>query len=281
METSNAEITTLAELGAADAKPDDAKSGDSAPPVKVADTSEDTSSWTEKAQKRYDELTRKAYEAEGARDRERYQRESLQAQLAELQKAKTEPVAPEQFPTLEQFGFDEAKFVAAVTAYNKATTDAGREAAREAAREEIRAERAAQTQNEAARKWAEKEADLIKSKPDYVDKVQNATTLPISKDLQGVLKGHSQGPQIALYLVDNSDAARAIMRLPLAEQLIEVGRIAGKMEAAKVPPKPAVSQAPPPVNKVDTTESSADKAPEDMIGSTPTQFAKWRKKYMK
>lgn len=278
METSNAEITTLAELGAADAKPDDAKSGDSAPPVKVADTSEDTSSWTEKAQKRYDELTRKAYEAEGARDRERYQRESLQAQLAELQKAKTEPVAPEQFPTLEQFGFDEAKYQAAVIAH---ISDLAKMQGKTAAAEALKEERERQQSEKAGQSWAQREAELIKSKPDYVDKVQNATTLPISKDLQGVLKGHSQGPQIALYLVDNSDAASAIMRLPLAEQLIEVGRIAGKMEAAKVPPKPAVSQAPPPVNKVDTTESSADKAPEDMIGSTPTQFAKWRKKYMK
>ena len=102
METAIAEITTSVESGAVDTKPEETAGEGSAPSVPKADTSEDTSSWTEKAQKRYDELTRKAYEAQGERDRERYQREALQAQLAELQKAKTEQVAPDNFPTLEQ-----------------------------------------------------------------------------------------------------------------------------------------------------------------------------------
>lgn len=256
METSNSEITTLADAAAADAKPEDAKVEGSEPSAPKAGTSEDTSSWTEKAQKRYDELTRKAYEAQGERDRERYQREALQSQLDELKKAKTEPVAPEQFPTLEQFGYDEGKFHAAVSAYNKATTDAGREAAREAAREEIRAERDAESRNQAAKSWATKEAEFIKSKPDYVDKVQRAAGLPISAEIQRELLGSELGPQVAYYLVDNRDKALAIKAMPLAAQLREIGRIEAKLEPAKVPPKPLVSQAPPPVSKVDSAEGS-------------------------
>lgn len=261
METSNAEITTLSEIAAADAKAPDESGGDSAPPVKVADTSEDTSTWTEKAQKRYDELTRKTYEALGERDRERYQREALQAENAALkaEKAKPSEVAPQEtFPTLEQFGYDEQKFAAAVTAYNKATIDASGKAAREAAREELRLERENENQGKAAQRWATKEAELIKSKPDYVEKVQRAANLPISKEMQAEILNSELGPQIALYLVDNREKALAIMAMPFTAQLKEMGRIEARLEDAvkAATTKPPVSQAPPPVAKIDATDGS-------------------------
>ncbi len=254
METVIAENTALDSGSEADANGVTAGEEGSAPSVSKADTSEDTSNWTEKAQKRYDELTRRTYEALGERDRERYQREALEAKLAELEKAKTQQVAPaNDFPTLEQFGYDEGKYQAAVAAhYTKIATEQGRAAAQEA----LNAERKRQDAEKANQTWAQKQAELIKQKPDYVEKVLNAQTLPISSEIQEVLRGHELGPHIALHMVDNAEASRAIMRLPLNLQLIEVGRIAARLEAAKLPQKPAVSQAPPPPSKVDGDSST-------------------------
>jgi hypothetical protein len=267
METSNAEITTLAELGAADAKPNEAKDGDSATPAAVDSTSEDTSSWTEKAQKRYDELTRKTYEALGERDRERYQREASEARakaaedrLAALEKAKTSEVAPQEtFPTLESVGYDEGKFYAAVAAFTRGSTEAAKVAAREAAQEIIQAERDAQSKEQTNRTWKAKEAEFLKSKPDYAQKVYRDPRDggPIVTQTMGeVMLASDLGPAIAYYLSENVESAAKIAGLPPLEQAREIGRIEAKLEAAKVPPRPAVSQAPPPVAKVEAGEGS-------------------------
>jgi uncharacterized protein YdaU (DUF1376 family) len=229
-------------------------------------------------QERIDKLTREKYDNARLADqrgyeleRERAENQRIAAELAALRKSETTQVAPDGFPTLEQFGFDEGRYQAAVTAHIASLAEKHGEAAAEkrlnAERERQQAERANQT-------WAQKEAELIKSKPDYVEKVLNAQTLPISEGIQKVLKGHELGPHIALHMVDNAEASRAIMRLPMDLQLIEVGRIAAKLEAAKLPPKPAVSQAPPPVQKVDADEAVVEKSPAEM---TDAQFAKWRR----
>lgn len=255
METSFAENAALLETTNADAEVAPTGEEGSAPSVPKADTSEDTSNWTEKAQKRYDELTRKTYEALSERDRERYKREAAEARLAELEKAKPSEVAPqESFPTLEQFGYDEGKYQQAVAAhFAKIASEQGKTAAQAALNEE----RERQKAEEATKSWSQKEAELIKSKPDYVEKVQRAERLPISKEVQQILLGHDLGPQIALHMVENAEASAAIMRLPLNLQLMEVGRISAKLEAAKLQPKPAVSQAPPPPSKIESADAGA------------------------
>jgi hypothetical protein len=65
------------------------------------------------------------------------------------------------------------------------------------------------------------------------------------------------GPQIAYHLVENPEKAAAIMQLPFKEQLKEIGRIEARLEATKTPAKPAVSQAPPPVGKVEADDAPA------------------------
>jgi hypothetical protein len=277
METSFAENAALLETTNADAEVVPTGEEGSAPSVSKADTSEDTSSWTEKAQKRYDELTRKTYEALGERDRERYQREAAQAELAALkaEKAKTSEVAPQDsFPTLEQFGYDEGKYQAAVAAhFSKIAAEQGKTAAQAALNEE----RERQQAEKAGQSWAQKEAELIKSKPEYVEKVKQAASLPISREIQQVLLGHELGPQIALHMVENSEAAAAIMRLPLNLQLMEVGRISAKLEAAKLAPKPVVSQAPAPVPKVDAAETALTSISTTDAASDKLSDAAWVK----
>ncbi len=271
----NAVPDVVAKADANAAPPSDEGSAPSAP---KAGTSEDTSSWTEKAQKRYDELTRKTYDSLSRAERAEYRAQLAEHKLAELetqQKAKTEPVAPDNFPTLEQYGYDEGKYQAAVATHvTKIATEQGKTAAQAALNEE----RQRQQEENVGKSWATKEAEFSKSKPDYADKVKRDPRdggPVISKPMADLIMGSQLGPQVAYYLAENAEKSAAIANLPPIEQAREIGRIEAKLELAKLPPAPVVSQAPPPVSKVDSDDAPAEKSPNDM---TDTEYAKWRKK---
>lgn len=225
---------------------------------------------------RFDKLTRDLYELRSERDRDRYEIESrnrrIQELEAQLQTAKPSQVAPDKFPTLEEHGYDEGKFQAAVAAHIAKVT---REQGTEAAREVLKAEREAEAARRAGETWATKAAEFSKSKPDFQDKVLRAPTLPVTNEMQQILRGHELGPELLYHMVENREAALAIARLPLASQLMEVGRIAERIAAAKAAPKPPVSQAPPPTPKVDGAAAQVEKDPATM---SDAEFAKWRRR---
>jgi signal recognition particle GTPase len=256
----NAENTAPVEVAEPDGGATETKGDGSAPSVPEADTPVPPK--RDAVQERFDKLTREKYDNARLADqrgyeleRERAERQRLEAEIAKLRNSETPQVAPDKFPTLEQFGYDEGKFMAAVIARTQGMTEAAKAAARETAKEEIQAERNASRQQEAAKNWAKKQAEFIKSKPDYVEKVLEARTLPISREIQMELQESDLGPQIAYYLVENPEKAAAIMQLPLKEQLKEIGRIEARLESTKTPAKPAVSQAPPPAEKIESNES--------------------------
>lgn len=210
----------------------------------------------DEGQERFDKLTRDLYELRGELDRGRFEREerdkkiaALEAQLTET--AKRSQVAPDNLPTLESVGYDEAKHLAAVAAHFEKVAESKGEAAAQKLFDKFMAQQSAHT---TATDWDRRQADFAKTNPDYVAKVQNARMLPISKEMQNELMQMENGPGIALFLVENSDKAAAIMRLPLAQQMREVGRIEAQLEAKKPAAKPLVSQAPPPAPKVDATD---------------------------
>lgn len=271
----NADNTALADTGNADAKPADANGDGSAPSVPEADTPAPK----DKVQERFDKLTREKYDALREADLARYQVELFKSQLAEMDKSEKAQAAPaDEFPTLEKFGYDEGKFNAAVAAhYSKLAT----EQARTVAQEQLEKERQRLSHEQSNKDWATKEAEFLKSKPDYAEKVRDNLNLQITQAMAEVIRASDIGTQVAYYLGENPEIAAAIAKLPPLTQAHQVGRIEAKLELAKAPAKPAVSQAPPPVNKVDAAESSSEKSPEDMIDSTPAQFNKWRAKYMK
>ena len=255
----NADNTAAVDAPEADAGGADTNGDGSAPslteaqaPAKVKDP----------IQERFDKLTRDKYDALREGDRKGYLLEQRDRELADL-RAKLEArenkqVAPaDAFPTLESVGYDEGKFIAAVAAYNKATTDAARAAAREEAQGIIRAERDAAKAEQASKSWATKEAEFLKSKPDYAEKVRDNDELKITKEMADVIRESDIGPQVAYYLGENPDKAAAIAQLPPLIQAREIGRIEAKLEAAKAPLKPAVSQAPPPVGKIDADDAPA------------------------
>lgn len=265
-----ADNTAQADTDNADAKSVEVTGDGSAPSVLEADTPAPK----DKVQERFDKLTREKYDALREADLARYQVEQFKAQLAEMDKRENDEVAPQTgFPTLEQFGYDEGKFTAAVAQHLSKIAETQGKTAAEAT---LKTERERLANEQTAKSWATKEAEFIKSKPDYVEKVRQAHGLPISAEMQRELMASDLGPQVAYYLVENREKALAIMALPFTAQLREIGRIEAKLEAAKAPPKPAVSQAPPPVAKVDSSDAEVERPPEEM---TQKQFNKWREKH--
>jgi hypothetical protein len=273
-----AESTAPVEATEVDSKVAETPGEGSAPSgTEAAASGDDTSSWTEKAQKRYDELTRERYEAAARADREAYRREQLERELQELRAkipAKTETVAPSSdFPTLESVGYDETKHAVAVAEWSA-------KQAREAAKAELAAEREAANRENAVKTWRQREAELIKSKPDYVDKVQRARELPITAEAQRALMNLEEGPQLALYLVENRDKAEAIMRLPIEVQMMELGRISATLAANKAAAaaKPPVSQAPAPPPKIDTAEAASHITPDSPDSDTKWSAEEWARR---
>lgn len=231
-------------------------------------------------QERFDKLTRDKYDALREGDRKGYLLEQRDRELADLraqlEARETKQVAPATgFPTQEQYGFDEASYQAAVVAHiTKIAETQGKTAAEDA----FRKERERQQSELTNKSWATKEAAFIKSKPDYMEKVIEGGrrgAWDCTKEMTDVITRSEFGPAIAYYLAENAEKAASIARLSPLDQARELGRIEAKLEAAKAPPKPLVSQAPPPVAKVDASDAEVEKDPSTM---TDAQFARWRKK---
>lgn len=250
-------MTVDAESTAPDATPETdvevvAPTGeDSAPSgTEAAASEDDTSSWTQKAQKRYDELTEARYREASRADRAEYRAQELERQFQELQRAQAKPetVAPSNdFPTLESVGWDEAKHAAAVAEWSA-------KQAREVARAELAAEREAAAREQANNDWLRKQDAFVKSKPDYMEKVGSLPRHLMTDELASEIK-ETGNPEIAYYLAENRDKLAEIARLPPKAQAREIGRIEARLEAAKAAPPP-VSKAPPPPSKVETAGAS-------------------------
>jgi len=216
-------------------------------------------------QKRFDKLTREKYDARRKADLAEYRNRELETRLAALE-AKPAQARPAE-PTLESVGFDEAKYRKELTEYLKKEAIA---AAREAAKETISASQAQRQHSE----FDQRQAEFAKENPDYIEKVLERETLPISAEMQDALMQMETGPQIALYLCSNEDKAREIMALPPLLQAREIGRIEAALE--KKAPRTQISQAPPPPAKLEATESPKELDMNDSSKWNDKQYLKWR-----
>jgi hypothetical protein len=253
--TETAEVT-----GEVDANPVAETGADSAPAAAETGVIPER----DKIQERIDKITREKYDA--LRESDYWRDRALRAQEPQ---AKPEPVAPAVAPTLEAHGYDEAKYQAALIEFAKVQ-------AREEAKAILERERTEREAGSKRAKFEEMQAEFIKSKPDYAEKVLRNPSLAITQDMASVIMESELGPQVAYYLAENEDKARAIAQMPPIIQAREIGRIEARLEAAKAPPpKPVVSKAPPPTPKLDATEPAIDKDPENM---SDTEFAKWRRR---
>jgi hypothetical protein len=252
LEPANADDKAPVETGEVDSNPVDTEGAD--PATAAAETGKPVP--RDKVQERFDTLTREKYEALSARDRERYQREALEARIAQLEAstAKTETVAPsDEYPTLESVGWDEDKLRVAIDAYYDKKLDARAESTL------TKREKAAQRQ-QVEQAHERREAEFIKAKPDYAEKVLRHPRdggPTITDPMAEVIRASDSGPELAYYLAENAPKSAEIARLPERLQALELGRILERIAAAKAAPPP-VSKAPPPVAKIEAAEPPTD-----------------------
>ncbi len=194
------------------------------------------SSAIEKMQKRIDQLTYRLRETERQQAR------------PESPPPAPEPLKP---PTKAEHDYDDEKYQAALIAYTE-------QVAERKAQDLL--DKRDREQQETARKktFQERQDAFAKSKPDYAEKVLQNDSLPITSEMAQVIQESEMGPEIAYYLAENEEKAAAIAQLSPFLQARELGRIEAQLEAAKAPPAapPKQSSAPPPVPKIDATDSA-------------------------
>lgn len=229
----------------------------------TATTAEDSSAAPKKnrVQERIDELTRKA------KDNER--EAAYWRQLAEGKDQQQAPTREPVKPTLENCGYDEAKYDAAIEQY------VADKAAYQAHQQTVEARQREQQlqQHKRDADFQAKAADFAGKNPDYFVTVHN-DALRITGDMAEAIKASDNGPEIAYYLGKNADLAAKIATLDPKFQYLEIGRLQAEISARK-PPSAEPSKAPPPIKPVGA-KSVVQKDPSRM---TDAEFAQWRKSH--
>ena len=179
--------------------------------------------------KRINELTREKYEA--LREAEQLRRE-----LEAVRNPQQPPAQAADRPTLEQFDFDQERYLEALTDYR--ITQKENEAKQAQARE------AAQQQ---AVTFKERESAFVAEHPDYYDV---AYTAPInySEAMLEAIRESDVAPAIAYHLAQNLDTAAEISRMSPFGAAKAIGRIEAQLSAPASPSQPrTVPKAPAPV----------------------------------
>lgn len=234
----------------AEAKAPETEGADSAP---AGDVEPAVKPDLDKVQQRFDKLTREKHQERI--EKEYWREQALKVQAAQ---AKPQPVAPAEVPTLEAYDFDQAKYEQAKRAYEDALIEARVAAA--LAKREAEAKQVARTQT-----FEQRQRAFLAEKPDYIEKVLQNDSLPISKAMADVMAESELGPQVAYFLADNPDRALVIAQMGEVQAAREIGRIEARLEAEanakKASPAPTrVSQAPPPPPKIAASDAAPRKS---------------------
>ena len=169
METQQAEIASPEDVAKVDSEATDAGTEESATSgvettaaKNEGDRAESPEKKRDDVQERFDKLTRERYEAQARAEIAEERRAALEARLSALEqeRAKPDPVAPDSPPTLEQFGYDEAKYQTAL--YQHLTKTVGAKL-RDEILGEVKRTEAQRAQAEAYSAWEKRQADFIKS----------------------------------------------------------------------------------------------------------------------
>jgi hypothetical protein len=213
---------------------------------------------------RFDEVYRHRREAERDRD---YWRELAMRSNPQPEPQKVEPAA---FPQPEQFGFDDAKYQAAVVDYNK-------QIARSEAASFMREERQREQHDQKAKTFRQREADFSAKNADYRDKVYDQS-LPLSAATVELIAESEDGPAIALFLANNRELAQQIYDLPPVLAARELGRIEARMtqqKEAPPAPKPVLTKAPPPPPKIEASDGAISVRPTDPESDKEMSDSEW------
>lgn len=193
-------------------------------------------------QRRIDELTADKYaERERATMLER-QVHAAQAEIARLTAQGVQPqrgdVEPDRskYDDWEAYQRDLAKYEARQVARAELA-----EARRQAAEAQQQAAyEAAQAQLNAG--FANNQAQFAKARPDYVEKLQAASDVPMSAATEAAIKALPNGPAVALWLAENKQVAHAIASQPDVMQGFVLGNISSHISSGRVSSAPRPGQ---------------------------------------
>lgn len=225
-------------------------------------------------QKRLDKLTREKYEAMQQAEywKQQAQQRPQQAQQPQPQQAAA-PAQADGKPTLESCGNDPEKYLESLAEW-KADQ-------RWKERERQQAEQAKQQEAAKVRSsHIDREKAFAEAHPDYYD---TAYTAPInySPSMLEYITGSEKGPEVAYYLAQHLDEAKAIEALPPLRQGIALDRIEQTFAAAPVvsteAPARQVTQAPQPPATVAPSGTARRNIYDEGL-STAERIAMWRRK---
>ncbi len=190
-------------------------------------------------QKRLDQLTWKAHEAERRYNAEIMRRQQLEDELRQYRERELELKRIATMPTMDQVGLDPEAYQKAMAQHFERSYAERREA-------EAQAQKAAQMQAARAafdNALMQKVAEGQSKYNDFADVVGNPALPPLNPALVGAVLQHEQMPDILYYLGKNAADVHRINALPPAQAIFEVGKIAAKLpgraEKTNAPPPPA------------------------------------------
>lgn len=205
--------------------------------------------------KRINELTREKHEERRAREQAEAENAYLKQQLQAQQPKPAEPVqhVPQGEPTLEQFGWDQNKYLDARASWLVDQKMAQRELEQRRQSEQV----AEQTRQQ---KFAERLKAFEETNPGEWDAVVKAP-MNVTEPMLAYIKVSDIGPQVGHYLKDHLDEAHAISRMEPILAVRALGLIEGKLTTKPTPQAAPqnITRAPPPPATV--TSGSASTKP--------------------
>jgi hypothetical protein len=173
----------------------------------------------------------------------------------------TEPAKPRRDDFPDPQSWDEALLSYADKKSEWAARNAVQAATAEAAKQREQDEIAAgikKTQDE----FADRRAKFAEKNPDFTEVVDSSQILVPPIAVQAIVN-HPQGPDLQYYLGKNPQEAKRLLSIenPLL-QAMELGSILAKLSAPEAP-KPAISNAPPPIKPIKAGTEASSKNPEE------------------
>lgn len=234
-----------------------------------------------KLEKRFSKLTKERQELKAMAERERQQREQLEARLRELETGKQAPKEQKANvkPRPEQFNdaFEYAEALAEWTA-EKAIADKAKAEAEAKANEK---------REKTLKSWAKRVESFKETVQDFDSMIQSSD-VTVTDDVRDAIIESEFGPQILYHMAENPKFANKLNDMSLPAAMRELGKLEAKLErqaekASKEPkeakaikePIAKKSKAPEPIRPLKASSAAAD-TPIGSDGEFHGTFAQWR-----
>ena len=234
--------------------------GESSAPVEVTPQSEAQSEvkvekTVDPVQKRINQLTWKAHEAERRANAAVLAQQAAEQRAQQMWEQHQEMQRRATMPTPEQYNLDPRAYQQAVEAHNAQYLAQQKQAYEQ----QVQRQQQETQQRQFAQAMQARVAEAVQKFPDYQEVVSSPAlpSLPqVNPPLFAALMEHEQMPELTYYLGKNPAEAHRIAALPPGRAILEMGKIAAKLPAAQT------SNAPAPPAKVGNAQRS-DNSPRD------------------